>query len=112
MGLDLDLIVDQYKTESARLLGHTRIGLERNYALFGAIQALQPRSAAVSLWNYEDEGLKDRNEDPYGTPLTELWAGELAKVDLPEGEITDWNRAALAFVKALPWRTRVVLWWH
>ncbi|MEK7195181.1 MAG: hypothetical protein AAB655_00630 [Patescibacteria group bacterium] len=51
--------------------------------------------------------------DRYGKELTYTHAGELGRLPDPEPEeTTKFNRAILAFVRALPPNLPVVLYWH
>lgn len=68
----------------------------------------QPLPKNVILHVYEDEGLKELDEDPYGEKLTYVTAGELAKTK-PK---TPWNKSVIAFISTLPEDMPVILWWH
>lgn len=59
---------------------------------------------------YCDQGLEHYKEDPYGDPLTWLTAHTLVRL-LSAVPLHGWDMATLAFLKALPPSTRVVLWW-
>lgn len=59
----------------------------------------------------DDEGIKTRHTDPYGTPLTFVSAHTLARHLASASLPTAYDKAVLAFVSALPPETRVVLWW-
>jgi hypothetical protein len=123
MGVDLTICPKTYGSfeDNKWFLAYTRIGLERDYDLFAQIdmpsrpgvrQVCDPKPlpATVRFDWYEDGGVKQRTDDPYGAPLRFVWAEELARVDV--GRSSDWNKAALAFVRGLPPRTPIVLWWH
>lgn len=104
------------------LLAYTRIALDRNYEIFGQIANIRgvkarvvcdpkPIPATVKFKWYSDEGLQERNYDAYGDPLKFVYAHELSKVNL-DSDAGAWNKAAFAFVRALPPDTIIVLWWH
>jgi hypothetical protein len=81
MGLDLTLCPDSYPMLRS-FLAYTRLGLDRDYRVFDQVGALpaRPLAAGRSFRWYGDEGLVDRTEDPYGSALKCLTAGELAGV--------------------------------
>jgi hypothetical protein len=60
---------------------------------------------------YEDEGLKEWKEDPYGQPLTFMLAHTIAR-HLSAASLHGFDAATLAYLNALPPETRVVLWWN
>jgi len=113
--------VSYFKQDS--WLCYDRLGLNRNYELFAQIDEEKSRMPAIEAvcdpkdipqgkrvhW-YGDDGLKTITEDPYGCGLTYVDAREFANVE--PGETGDWNKAVLAFLKALPPETPIVLWWH
>lgn len=109
MSISLTLVVDQFRLPG-RVLAYNRLRLElQDYRLFDRIKAeAVPLSEGVS-W-YEDEGLKQRSADPYGSPLTVLTAYAVAR-HLSGVRLYHWDAAVLAFLNALPPETRVVLWW-
>jgi hypothetical protein len=116
MGIDLTLMPGKF-TGGGRpildwFLATERISLDRDYALQDRIRLVptQPLPFGVRFRNYEDDGLKDRTDDQYDTPLTWCRAGDLAKVS--DGDCSPWNKAAMAFVRALPPDILIVLWWH
>lgn len=111
MGLDLTVCPTPYVNEGGGYLLSTRIDLHRDYELFNQIKALPSLKGWLPVRWYEDDGLKERTTDPYGNDLKYTTASEFAAVDVPD-DATDWNRAAIAFLAALPPETRVYLWWH
>lgn len=114
MGLDLTLCPSQYPMAPGAdwFLAYSRLKLDRQYALFDQIRALeaQPLPPAWTFDWYGDAGIQHRTEDPYGCPLTALQAGQFHRM-APAG-LSPWNRAVLTFLCAVPPDTPVVLWWH
>jgi len=110
MSVSLACIFAKWEHFPGRVLGYERLSLTyQDYDLFDRIKA-EATPIDGMLMSYEDEGIKDRSDDPYGTPLTFLTAHRLAKHFDGIG-MEAWDMAVLAFVKALPPSTRVVLWW-
>lgn len=128
VGLDLTLIPINMGPPFKVWLGHSRVALERQYDVFTQIPGchyrgeeyryepvaesceLDPPTAVAMYTGGGDEGYEHRTEDPYGTPLTYMLAGDLGKVDV-EGA-SPWNKAAFVFIRALPETMPVVLWWN
>ncbi len=113
MGLDLALLPDRWpKLEVIgwTALAYDRLALLRDYELFERIKKV-PTTPVPMIQNYEDEGIRNRTTDPYGDPLTRCTAGALSEIPEPKG-LHPWNRAVMAFVRALPGNTPIVLWWH
>ena len=125
MGMDLTLCPYQYGPDRWDWhLSYTRIGLQRNYELFEQISEAvmgknkknpavctpKPLPTSVKFQWYEDEGLKDRRTDQYGSTLTYVEAHELAKVNTEKS--SPWNQAIFEMLRKLDPRTPVVLWWH
>lgn len=59
----------------------------------------------------EEQGLKLRFEDDYGTPLTWMPAHSIARLLAPALHESPWDKATLGYLRAIPPGTRVVLWW-
>ena len=110
MGLHLTLAFDRYGF-SGPVLCYERHRLDwQDYEAFDRIKAeAVPLSEGVN-W-YEDEGLEECKEDPCDAPLTWMPAHSLER-HLASHPLRGWDFAILAFIKALPPSTRVVLWWN
>lgn len=128
MGMDLTLSPFRMGAQSwnGMHLARQCLSLDRDYEIMaqidkeqmggygkGAKAVCKPQRLPPGLkfWWYADEGLKERRDDPYGSLLTYVEAGELAKVAMPP-DASHWNKAVFAMMKALPADTPVVLWWH
>ncbi len=129
MGLDLAISPLSSGTYADAInfwhLAYQRLEFNRDYSVFAQIagsdfsrdhtppaQVCKPKPvpSTVSVRWYEDEGLTARTTDPYGSALTYVTAGELAKVDVADaGRQT---QAVMAFVRALEPDTPILLWWH
>jgi hypothetical protein len=128
MGLDLTLCPIKFADikEWDWWLAHERLGLHRDYYFFERItergrwdegeleRATDPKPIpdyARVDW-YGDEGIEhDVKTDPYGSPLTFVYAEEFKGID-PDEIKNEWNRAVLIFLQALPPKIPVLLWWH
>jgi hypothetical protein len=112
MGVDLTLV--PIRDDSPRMpwwLEGSRLDLHRDYAVWNLIEPVKRIPDGVRFSRYSDEGIEDRNDDQYGNPLTYITAGDLAIVKLHK-QASLWNQACWAFIRALPPKTKIVLWWH
>lgn len=117
MGVDLTIAPDRWSLpqggERDWWLANNRLDLLRNYHLYDQIKALpsSPLEPDTTFGWYGDDGVERETEDAYGNPLRYVRAGDLGTIpDQPD--YPAWNRAVLAFVRALPPETRIMLWWH
>ena len=109
-------------------LAYTRLDLNRNYELFARFGSGReeyqckeiktfPIPDKVKFQWYEDEGIKTRTKDHYGTPLTYTLASEIKRVLPKRGKFYQkklyaWNKAVIAYIHELPDNAPIVLWWH
>jgi hypothetical protein len=119
MGLDLTLCPIQY-SDVKWWLAYDSLRLCRDYRLFShfgnigrtevkpVVEPMPLPKQTLLEW-YGDEGLERRSNDPYGTPLTYIFAREFCKIKLDN--LNPWNKAVIAFIQSLPEDTPVVLWW-
>lgn len=110
MSTNLTLVFDRYGCERDSLLAFERMRLDwQDYDAFDRL-----KSDAIPFVNgvdwFGDEGLEHSTTDDYGFPLTYVSAHTLAQ-HLSQESLRGWDAAALAFLKALPPDTKVVLWW-
>lgn len=118
MGVDLTFCPDRHGRSGPMdpwFLAHTRIDTDRHYAFQDAVRALgtQPLPPHVRFDWYGDEGIQARTEDPYGSPLRYLTAGQFWAI--PEAVLADtshWNRALVLFFRTIEPQRAIVLWWH
>ena len=120
MGIDLTLlrvvIIDE---EAGYGYAHTMIDLFRRRELFDEIRLLPTTPAPVDFNSYtaiDAEGEQRYGKttvDPYGDPLQCVKAGDLYTLAEHEGaQDTQDNRAAWAYLGALPLDTLIALYWH
>lgn len=113
MSLNLTLIPEQFRYQPGdELLAYIRLNLTlQNSDLFRRIEAEASPFGDSVLW-YDDEGLETRTADQYDTPLTWIPAPRLIEI-LCDGTVTfrGLDVAIIAFVRAMPPTSRVILWW-
>lgn len=124
MGMDLTLCPYSHDPSTwGWHLAVDRLNLDRNSALFEQIGEYvtgngkkkpvcipKPLPPNVRFTWYEDDGMKDRQDDQYGSPLTYVLAHELSKVNTEK--TSSWNKAVFAMIRALEPQTPIILWWH
>lgn len=109
MSVNLTLAFDRYGTKWPTLCYERhRLGWQDSEAFDRLKADAVPLRDGVQ-W-YGDEGLEERKEDPYGQPLTFMSAHTIAR-HLGAAPLRGFDAATLAYVKALPPETRVILWW-
>jgi len=110
MSINLTLVFERYGINRDSLLAFERMRLDwQNYDAFDRLKAdAIPLPIGVD-W-YDDEGLRHSTTDEYGAPLTYVSAHTLAN-HLSSAPLRGWDAAALAFLKALPPDTKIILWW-
>jgi hypothetical protein len=122
MGLDCKLFPNPWgprfrEIHGNRMLATTRLPLDRHYDLFSQLPGYTREggdggaapAVDFDVDVYEDEGIRSTRKDAYGTPLRCVTAGELAAVNTED--TSAWNKAAFAFIRALPPETLVVVYW-
>lgn len=116
MGVDLTLMptLNEIPREGWPWIAHDRWVLSRSRALWGAIEALEPRVVPQGkALIFGGDGYGDYDCDPYGQPPTYLTAGELCRVAGHPGVVDDQrNRAVWAALQVLDPEHPVILWWH
>jgi hypothetical protein len=116
MGIDLKLLASNFRERRGELLSTATIRLDRDPRLLFLFSkdarpcVVQPFPAGVKIGQYEDDGLKFDENDRYGQPLTFTTPEQVQTLRAPD-DISDWNRACIAFLLTLPPGTRVVLYW-
>ena len=130
MGVDLTVSPIRHATLDWWLC-YERIRFDRDYELFGQIDKFGrgkrpvvchplPIPVGKRVQWYGDDGLETITTNPYGTPLTYIVANEFRKLVIDEygagchdgiSLISDWNRAVMAMLTAMPPDTPVVLYW-
>lgn len=121
MGIDLKILASNFRERRGEVLSTAAIRLDRDPRLLSLFSrngdpcVVQQMPEGLKVGHFEDGGLQYDDKDRYGHPLTyttpeqvELLADKL-RLDI--NEISQWNRAALAFILSLPPGTRVVLYW-
>src|SRR5258708_7192640 len=114
MGIDLKVMASYFRERRGELLPTATLRFERDPLLFTRFSKDAVPCVAHSLppdlkvGSYEDAGLVFTQVDRYGQPLTWISPSDLSAMPV---EVSDWNRAVLAFLSALPEDVRIVLYW-
>lgn len=109
MSRNLTLAFDRYGIKGA-ITCYERQRLDwQDCEAFDAIAAEAVPLPDGVMW-YEDDGVAYRTEDMYGKTLTFMSSHTIAR-HLSGVTLGRYDAAVLAFLKALPPDTRVVLWW-
>ena len=116
MGIDLKILSSNLRERRGELLSTASVRLDRDprfFSLFSkdAVPCLvQPLPAGLKVGHYEDAGLKFDEKDRYGHDLT-FTTPEQMQALRDVDELSEWNRAVMAFLFALPPGTRIVFYW-
>lgn len=116
MGIDLKLLASNLRERRGELLSTASLRLDREPRMLSFLSReavpclVQPLPEGLKLGHYEDDGLKFEATDRYGQPLT-FTTPELLRSIRAIEEFSEWNRAVLAFMLALPPGSRIILYW-
>lgn len=110
MGIDLTVLPNRYYDQPGFGDGYNRLGFWRETKLFDQIGKLQsfPLEADRRFALYEDDGISHTHTDAYGEPLRYVEAWEFLNVHSDN----KWNKAVIDFLRSLPPKMPVVLYWH
>lgn len=109
--MNLTLAFDRSTRNAGAILATDRLsfgGVSRD--ALGALRAIAKPLAKGVEW-FNDNGLVTHTNDLYGDQLTYVPAEQLISSLEPTAQ-SDWEKSVVTFVRNLPPRTRVVLWWH
>ena len=116
MGIDLKALASNFRERRDEMLATASLRFDRDHRILSAfssesspciVQAMPP---GLKVGHHDDEGLRFDDKDKYGYPLTFTTPEQLRLLPAIE-QISDWNRAILAFLLTLPSGTRIVLYW-
>lgn len=132
MSLDLKIIPlkDKKALEDSTVLERNSLSFGPDYSIFEqigdvdgkpmrkdfdegriiVIPHLIPEKLKVQVYD-EEVGLKEIHKDGYEKELTYAFASEMKKIKLPDATF-DVNRAIMAYIKALPDETPIILHWE
>ncbi len=116
MGLDLTAMASHFRERRDEMLPTAVLRFDRDTALLAQLagdatpRLVQPLPDGLKVGCYEDEGLRFTDTDRYGNKLTYTTSADLAALRVTE-EMTQWNRAIIAFLLSLPPENRIVLYW-
>ena len=116
MGIDLRVLASHFREHRGEMLATAEIRLDRDPRLLSVFSKnavpciVQPIPEGLKVGQHTEKGLVYAENDSYGNRLTFTTSKELKSLRVVEN-LTDWNRAALAFLLSLPPETRIVLYW-
>ena len=119
MGIYLTLIITNHENEKSFLQAgevqeRMRLVLDQDYEFFGYFEQVTyrpfPKYSGLVIWD-DDGGLTSVKKDPMGNKLLYFLAGDFKGKRLPQ-RFSPMNRAAFAYLRALPEDFPVVLWWY
>jgi len=116
MGIDLKLLASNFRERRDEMLSTAAIRLDRDPRLLAQLAPdadpclVHHLPEGLKVGHYEDEGLRFDEVDQYGEPLTYTTPARLQALRTIE-DMSEWNKATIAFLLALPPNTRIVLYW-
>jgi hypothetical protein len=116
MGIDLKILASNFREHGGELCATAKIRFDRDgrvLALFSREATpcvVRPLPDGLKIVHEEQDGLKQDDKDRYGEPLTFTTSELLDELPAIE-DISQWNRAVLAFLFSLPPETKIVLYW-
>lgn len=116
MGIDLKALASNFREHQGEMLSTANLRFDRDLRLFALFSqqaspsVVSPLPEGLKVGHYEDAGLRFDEKDRYGQPLTYTTSARIRSLPTV-AEISDWNRAVLAFLLALPIDRRIVLYW-
>ncbi len=111
MGIDLKVMTSYMRERRGEMLPTATLRFDRDAGLFGQLSRIaQPMPDGLKVGTYEDDGLTFTEVDRAGNRLTYCTPADLGALDV-SGEVGQWNRAVLSFLRELPREARIVLFW-
>ncbi len=116
MGIDLKVLASHFRERRGEFLATAELRLERDPHLFSQLGLdsdpclVRQIPEGLRIGHYEDDGLHFDTADRRGDLLTYTTPAHLQCLQFAPDH-GDWNRAVLAFLRALPPDTRLVLYW-
>jgi hypothetical protein len=116
MGIDLKAMASYFRERRGEFLPTATLRFERDPRVFARLAAeavpclVHRLPEGLKAGCYEDQGLVFADVDRQGNPLTFTTPAELRRLEIPP-DTSDWNRAVLGFLLALPCDARIVLYW-
>jgi hypothetical protein len=116
MGVDLKVFASHFREHRGEFLATATLRFDRDYGLMAqfALDAkpclVKPMPAGLKVGHYEEEGVRWDEMDRQGASLTFTTPEDMRRLRIPE-DLSPWNTAILAFLRALPLDARIVLYW-
>jgi hypothetical protein len=116
MGVDLKVMASHFRERRGEFLATATLRFDRDAGLFAQLAPdaepclAHPLPPGLKVGHYEDEGLRWDEVDRQGRPLTFTTQEEARQLRVPD-DVSQWNRAVLAFLVTLPAGARIILYW-
>jgi hypothetical protein len=116
VGIDLKVMASYFRERATEFLPTATVRFERDIGLFAQLTRdavpclVRPLPQGMKVGCYDDDGLHFVDADRQGEPLTFATPADLRRLHVAH-DIDGWNTAVLAFLRALPTESRVVLYW-
>lgn len=116
MGIDLKVLATKFREKPTEMLATASILLDRDRRLLTQLLResvpclVQSMPEGLKVGHYEDTGVQFDDQDRYQKPLTFTTPGQLQALKDVE-QLSEYNKAAVAFLLNLPPQTRIVLYW-
>lgn len=110
MGIDLTVLPNRFYDQPGFGDGYNRLEFWRETELFDRIRELKsfPLESDRRFTYYSDDGIERTLTDAYGSHLEYVEAWEFINVHSDN----QWNNAVIQFLRSLPLKMPVVLYWH
>ena len=124
MGVDLTLLPFEVNEEVEKTVcfSHSVLGVDRDRELFKKITELEEKKGIAVPFNfysylssdgkYEEPHYGITTETPYGTPLNYLRVKDLLEFKAAIYSFDKRTKAVWAYLKQLPPKTKIALYWH
>lgn len=131
MGLDLVIMPlrNRRKLDEKTVLCTESLRFDRDYSVFAQIADINGRSTVpekgikptvrthplppnLFVELYEEDGTKKTRENPYGEEMVYSFAEEMSRINLPKDRTLSRNNAIMAYIRALPKDTPIILEWR
>jgi hypothetical protein len=115
MSLNLTLVFDRFNQDSILASDKMEFYPYIAWDFHDELQRFVIPLTQRFCWYDDDNGIEDRQTDPYGDPLTFILAHQLApliRAEAARNPRDAWSAAVAACVGQMPAMTKIVLWWH
>jgi hypothetical protein len=105
-----------FRERGGEFLPTATLRFDRDHRLFSQLvreampSLVQPLPDGLKAAYYDEKGLTYRDKDRHGDRLTFTTPGKIRSLKAPD-DLSPWNHAVLAFLRALPADSRLILSW-